>query len=335
MAKLSDHKPAAAAPAGDTPKPAAKQTVKKTTAAKASTTAKAKEDPKPAPVARQTLADVREPINILYYGDGGTGKTTNLAMMANQGRVVYVNAEAGLKARPLRKLGVNVANIELFPNREAGERLDYDSLEALYWRMLAELDDNPEAYAGCVWDSVTEIHKALLDGVVEGAVAKADRMGKERDPFFIDIADYGVMTEQMRRLLRKFRDLPCHFGASALARRMQDDDGAVTYGPAVTPALATDLHGYMDIVCYTEVVEVAGEEEFRGKFAPVGKVRGKDRFSALPKKGLVDPTFERIRAYVEEELGLEEDPVMAAARERRKGAEAEKVAEEVAGGEAA
>lgn len=259
------------------------------------------------------LEDTPEPINILYYGDGGTGKSTNIATAANQGKTWICNAESGIKARPLKAMGVSTENIEVFPG--PGEEITFDSLEKEWLRIREELNTDPGAYAATGWDSITEIYKTLLDSVVAKAVVRADRAGKERDPFFVDRADYGVMTEQVRSLVRKFRDLPCHFALTALSRREQDDDGAVIYQPAVTPALQNDLVGWVDIVCVTSVALVDGVEEYRGLFRPHSKFRGKDRLKALPK-WLVDPTFERVQAYVDGELTVDTDPVMQEAKER-------------------
>lgn len=259
------------------------------------------------------LEDTPEPINILYYGDGGTGKSTNIATAANEGKIWICNAESGIKARPLKAMGVSTENIEVFPG--PGEEITFDSLEKEWLRIREELNNDPGAYAATGWDSITEIYKTLLDSVVAKAVVRADRAGKERDPFFVDRADYGVMTEQVRSLVRKFRDLPCHFALTALSRREQDDDGAVIYQPAVTPALQNDLVGWVDIVCVTSVALVDGVEEYRGLFRPHSKFRGKDRLKALPK-WLVDPTFERVQAYVDGELTVDTDPVMQEAKER-------------------
>lgn len=259
------------------------------------------------------LVDVREPINILYYGEGGTGKTTSLATMANMGPVLLVNAESGVKRQPLVARGVNIENIELYP--EPGAPITFEGLQSEWVRIAAALEEDPDAYAGVVWDSITEIYKRLLDSIVDRAVQKAERQGRERDPFFIDRSDYGVMTEQVRSLVRKYRDLPCHFGVSALSRRDQDDDGSVAYQPAITPALQNDLVGWVDQVVYTSVVGGEDEDEFRGLFRPLGKFRGKDRFGTMPKI-LIDPTFERVHDYVRGDLTVDSDPVMVQARER-------------------
>lgn len=263
---------------------------------------------------RTTLADLDETVNILYYGDGGTGKTTDLASMANLGKVVMVNAESGIKAKPLRKLGIKTENIEVVPG--PGEALTFNLLEDLFWELTAELAANPGSLVGVCWDSITEIYKVLLKNVVDHRVEKANRTGKgSSDPFFTDRQDWGIMIEQIRVLVRRYRDLPVHFGASALERRDVDDDGKVIYRPSLTPALQTDVYGYMDMVCHTEVRELDPTDLFIGTFRPVGKFRAKDRFSAAPHR-LVEPTFQRVLGYVMEDLEEGTDPVMEDARKR-------------------
>lgn len=264
------------------------------------------------------LEDVTEHLNILYYGEGGSGKTTNLAFMANEGRVLFVNSEAGLKRKPLARLGVNVANIQVYPDPDDPEAdISFEALEELFWQIKGDLHDDPKSWAGTAWDSGTEIHKKLLDSIVADQVKKAEQMGKDRDRFFIDRADWGQMTEQVRFLLRRYRDLPCHFGVSALERRDQDHDGIVRFGPALTPALQSDIVGYMDVVCHATVEQVGDEDEYRGLFRKSGKFSAKDRFGALPRR-LVDPNFERVLAYINDDLDEDSDPVMSEALKRRR-----------------
>lgn len=320
MAKLSEAKKAAPAapPTSDSTGegdeesfvPAAARRTKKAPAKK-------KAEPKPRPALDDQLVDltdVTDTLSILYVGPQGSGKTTDLATMANLGPVIFINSESGLKRKALQRMGVKVENIRMFPR--PGQELTFDSLEDLFWSLASRLQDDPGFVVGTCWDSVTDIHKKLLDHVVARAYGKAVEQEKDRERFFIDRADYGVMTEQVRLLIKRFRDLPCHFGISALERREVDDDGKVVYQPAVTPALQNDLVGWVDVVAYTSVHEVDGDEEYRGLFRPIGKYRGKDRYHALPRR-LVDPTFERVLGYVNGDIELEDDPVMAAARERR------------------
>ncbi|HKN42908.1 MAG TPA: hypothetical protein VJW23_03215, partial [Propionibacteriaceae bacterium] len=81
------------------------------------------------PRTRQTLADTEETLKILWYGEQGTGKTLDMATLARRGPVIFVNAEGGLKKRPLRVFEVPAENIELRP------ATSYQQLEALYWEV--------------------------------------------------------------------------------------------------------------------------------------------------------------------------------------------------------
>lgn len=256
------------------------------------------------------LTDVVDPQNVLYYGDGGTGKTSHMAAMAKLGPVLFVNAEGGMKRRPLERLGIPVENIQVWP--PPGQPITYDGLSELHAQLLRDLEEDPTSWAGVGWDSLTEIHKMLLESASQKAYRRAVRDGKDRadfGEFFIAVEDYGVMTEQVRRLFRRFRDLPCHFTVSCLQRRDKDDDGKVKYGPSVTPALATDVFGWMDLVVYTDVRETPAGEDYRGQFHPVGKFRAKDRYGVFPTR-LPTPSFDRIVDYVEGDLDVENDPVV-------------------------
>lgn len=271
----------------------------------------------PAPQAFESLEEQATIVNGMWCGDYKTGKTTALATMANLGPIVFINAESGIKKQPLIKHGVNVANVLLWPNRATGEPITFDTLEGLYWKMAADIAGaaergDPPPYAGVVWDSITDITDTLLKNITEAQAGRAMKSGEIRDRFFTDRADYGTMGDQVKLLLKRFRDLPIHFGCSALLRRDVDDDGRVIYRPAVIPSLANAIGGYVDVICVTDVYDVGdgGDDVYRGLFRPAGKFRGGDRFGVLPKR-LPDPTFERVLAYVGGQLDVDSDPRLA------------------------
>ena len=258
------------------------------------------------------LSDEREFANVLYYGDGGTGKTTDLASLARLGRVLYVDAEAGLKSKPLKRLGIPIDNIERLPlNTDA-----FEVMEQAFLSMKDDLDTDPNSWVGMVIDSMTEAYHALLDGLVSSRVTKAERLirtGRNvseimANRFFVDRDDYGTMSEQVRFLLRRFRDLPCHFGTAFLERRDQDErTREVKIGPSITPGLQADVIGWHDVVCRTSFDQDLGDEGlYVGVFRPEGVRQGKDRFGVLPRR-LIDPTFDRIVAYINEELTEADD----------------------------
>lgn len=259
----------------------------------------------------KALTDLIEPLNILWYGDAGTGKTTDLANMANVGVVedgppsplIAMNAESGFKARALARRDIAVGNIEVYDGDYT-----YEGLLKEWKRLKGLLGKDPNAIVGVGWDSITEIYKAVLEDVVGVQQAKDVLKGKEHDN--TQLQDYGIMTDQIRSLVRKYRDLDCHFGCTALAKREVDqEDGKTAYLPDVTKGLVSNLYGWFDIVCYTWVDEAG---QYWGRFNPAGKYRAKDRMNIMPSV-LADPTFERILDYVEEEMTVEDDQIQQAA----------------------
>lgn len=249
------------------------------------------------------LEDTADFVNVLWHGREGCGKSTDLAWMANYGRTVIINAEGGLKVKPLRSHGISTENILTFPR--PGEKITFDKLQQLYNMLHADLAKDPESWAGVGMDSITEIAITILDEVSDARIDAIRRRGDDVDQWWTDRDDYNGMTKRLRHLLRRFRDLPCHFGVTALERRQEDEDtGQVVYGPAVSPALATDLLGYMDIVLACKAADDRGP--FRGATSGTNRYRVKDRYRTLPET-LANPTFTRILDYLDEVLTVEND----------------------------
>lgn len=285
----------------------------------------------------QPLADADDYLNVLYYGREGSGKTTNMAAVANVApegsRVLVINAESGLKNRALQKRGIDTSKIVFWPNRQLGQEITYASLEALHEKLLGDLQDDPNSWYAVGLDSITDTHQGLREQATEKRIDKqlAKAGSGDVDEDFVDRDDFGVMTNQMRKLIRRFRDLPCHVIFTALERV---DDTTKMIGPAVTPALGTDLMGYVDYILYCKATQHApGEDaddtvaEFRALTRAGAVTRAKDRLDATPR-AFANPTFDRLLAYDRGELDEATDPVQAAYRERRAQEEAIKAAKE-------
>lgn len=258
------------------------------------------------------LDDTLDYVNVLFYGNEGTGKTTNGARLANtssllppgKGKILVINAEGGLKKKALLKRGVDTDRIVVWPR--PGNRVSYVGLDEVFRRVKADLVKDPDSWCGVMFDSATDIHIELLDKVQANRVKKLIDKGTEADPDFVDRSDYGSMGKQFRDILRKFRDLPCHFIVTALIRRDVDKDtGKPSYGPAVTPALQADLLGYVDLVIMCKAEDEDGP--FRGLTRANSRYRAKDRFDVTPKI-MVDPYMDRIFGYLTDDLDPETDP---------------------------
>lgn len=257
----------------------------------------------------KALEDVDEPISLLYYGDGGSGKTTNLFHAALLGPIWAANAETGIKARAVKQWGIPLDRFELFPGDD--ESITFESMEEEWLRIRDRLHDDPGAYFATGWDSGTEVQAIMKDHEMADRVKKVRRQGRDADRFVMDQDNWRTVNEECRQLIRKFRyELPCHFIMTALERTDKDKgSGAVTVQPAVTPGLQNDLIGWMDVVCHTRTIMLDDEEIYMGLFRNSGVYRGKDRYKLLPRQ-LVNPTFDRILAYYQGKLTLETDDEM-------------------------
>lgn len=269
--------------------------------------------PKRVPLAkRSSLREGTQFVKAGYYGDIGTAKTSHLAALARLGKVVYIDSEAGLEKKPLADLGIPVENI--IPHTD----ISYAALDDLQWELRESLLANPDEFIGVHFDSMTEIVSKLVeqtnDGEIERQIRKRQRRGEDTEDlskFRIDLSSWGVVTEQVRRLIRHYRDLPLHMGWSALERRDVDQNsGAVTWGPRVNPGLQGDLMAYVPLVLHTWVdgVDEDDNDMFVAHTRKTGQWPAKDRFHVTPRR-LAVPSFDRLVAYVRGELTVETDPI--------------------------
>jgi hypothetical protein len=287
----------------------------------------------------RSLEDEDDTINVLYWGREGTGKTTNACLVTNlEGvkKVLVISAEGGLKKIALKKRGVDTNKLVIWPPQ--GESVTFEGLVRVHQRVLSDLIEVPDSWGAVVIDSGTEIVDAVREQATMLRQNSLTRQNKDFDPNFVDRSDYGVMTDQLRRIFRRFRNLPCHVIMTALER--YDDDNDVL-GPAFTPELGKSVLGYNDLVLYCRAdLEAAGEAtedddrgaEFRALTRPTSKYRAKDRFDILPRV-LANPDFVRLAMYVEGDLTEDEDELQQGylgrqkqRDEERKQAEAERKA---------
>ena len=237
-------------------------------------------------------------LKVLYYGRQGTGKTTAaaLATRAEEGKVLVVDAEGGLDVRALANRGVDTSNVVVWP--PTGVRITSEGLNELHQALADELEEDESTWSAVVFDSMTEIHQLLRENATQ---ARVDKSRVVIDPDIVDWDDYNKMTSQLRKLIRRFRDLPCDIIFTAL-EKVGDDE----IRPAITPALGTDLMGYVDLVIRTAMVQ--GQQV--GRFQPTEYINAKDRTSLFPAL-MADPSFDRIAAVCNDTLNLDEDEAQA------------------------
>lgn len=268
-----------------------------------------------------SLADENEYVRVCLYGEWGSGKTTSAAHAALLGPVRHVDSELRLKAGPLRRLGVPVDRIEPFRDisfaaLKADIELTREDLHDFDARSDPEGNelDPANRWVAYTHDSVTEITKTLLDDVIARNVGEARRRAQKRgeevkiNPFQVDVDYYGEVVQEYRTLMREMRNLDCHLVFTAQERRDTDkDDGSVRVGPGTLPAIQAEIMGYCDVVIRT----YRSGRYHLGLTEPGTKYMAKDSFGVLPPI-MVNPTVDRIVAYMREELTIDTDPIQQA-----------------------
>jgi len=259
-----------------------------------------------------SLDEAAEYLNVLYYGEPGCGKTTAAAGLARLGTVYLVDVESGAKPSALRKRGIPTSHIRPVPVET------YKDLDDFYWYLKQEIEDTePGTVAGVVFDSISEIHDQLIRGQVDKrhdkAVRKASnpRTGElltevEDNEFLVELGDRGIVTEQLRIIARRFRDLKCHTVFVALAKREVESEGQV-YLPQLPPKFGGNLRGFVDQVCF--LVKADGAEDdsgYLGVFRDTGRYKGKDRLDATPPV-MANPSMDRLISLTFGDLDLSRD----------------------------
>lgn len=286
-------------------------------------------EPTPLRPRRPTLADIQHFYRGMYYSDPGGGKTTAIAAAAKLGKVVYIDADGGLKAKALKRHGIPVSNIEPVTD------VSYSGLTNLHQELLLRLADGEEIFA-LAWDTTSKSQEAFLDEVMPRSLEKSQRKAMrsgadyERSEFEVYLEDRGEVVEMMKKLLRRFHGLDLHLLLGAHQRRDVDaETSKVAIGPGLSPSVAASFAGWMDFIVHCRTELFADDEslskwdgmEFMGVTRPDGRFVAKDRFGILPMR-MINPGFDRIYSYLEGEIERSKDPLQNAAIARRRSRQA-------------
>lgn len=236
-------------------------------------------------LAIKSVVEEAEFFNTMIYGESGTGKTT-LA-----GSAIEVP-----EMRPVIFLDIEGGTISLRDKYPEVEKVRIDSWDDLVDVYTELKNSSVNRYKTVVLDSVSELEEFGMEEIMGRAVKKAQAEGEERDPDLPQIGEHGKSSQRMRKVIRRFRDLPMNTIFTALERVDVDKKGRRTIKPRLSPKLASQVSGFLDVVLYMYKKEI--EEEIRRVVLSdaTDEVIAKDRTNRIPQT-ITDPTMSVIYGY--------------------------------------
>lgn len=232
-----------------------------------------------------TKVQERSPfLNILLYGESGTGKT-----------ILMGSADAVPEMRP-----VLIVDIEGGTESLRSYYPDVDTVRVTTWREMQavyeELRRGNTKYQTVGLDSLTEIQKFNMYQIMKDLIdKKGDASNVDMD--VPSMREWGKNLEQIRKFVRAFRDLPMHTVFTALVRQDKNSmTGAVNNKPSLSGKMADEVAAFLDIVAYYYVKEIPVEGKSESEVHRMLLTRrtptfvAKDRSDKLPQV-VADPTM--------------------------------------------
>jgi hypothetical protein len=220
---------------------------------------------------------------MILYGDSGTGKTRLAATAENvpaMSPVLFLDIEGGVSSIKHLHPTISVIRITAF-----------DQMQKVY----DALYDGKHPYKTVVVDSLTEVQKVGMYGIMEKAVIK----DTQRDPDLPGIGEWGKNTEQMRKFVRAFRDIP-NVNTIFTALRMDDRNprsGVTTTLPSLSGKLAKEVSALVDEVLYYYIKNIEGKYQRLLLTTKTEEIVAKDRSDNLPVV-VVEPTMQDLYNYI-------------------------------------
>lgn len=186
-------------------------------------------------------------VNVLLYGNSGTGKTTFGSRCGKRPFIVLSEQQAVL---PIREANpdATILVVETWPD-----------LQELYREVNAQVTAGKFPYDVIVLDSLTEMQRKLKDEIVEKGL-KATAAGGKVEPTVqsdgtLSMKGWGVLIDKTFNMVREFRDLPVDFVCVALADEAVEDEKRY-FRPLVNgKALPGNLAGLFNVVLYSFVTK--------------------------------------------------------------------------------
>ena len=230
-------------------------------------------------------------INLLVYGDPGVGKTVlagSATEIPEMDPVIFVDVEGGTFSIRNR-----------FPTAKVVRVASWHDMQKVY----NELFNMNHGFKTVVLDSLTEIQKFSMSNIMKAVVLK----DSDRDPDIPAMRDWGKNIEQIKKLVRGFRDLPLNTVFTALAKVDKDARTNIAKtSPYLSGKLSSEVSGMVDIVLYMYRKNVQGDIHRLLLSQATDQQIAKDRSDNLPEV-IIDPDMKRIYDYVFGRIKKEEE----------------------------
>lgn len=259
-------------------------------------------------------------LNMLIYGEYGSGKTTLAASAADvdeMANVLMLDIESGAMAiedntRIKHKERIDRIAIKSFEQmaaahkflkahcryRDSTDPVSIDKLKQLEAKFTGKAIDDikePRKYFTVLVDSLSELDQLTLYELL-GFKSDMD-LDKALNDGDMDVADWGIFrknNQMLQLIIRYFRDLDINVIFICHASYTQDELKRMYYAPGLTGKLSAQAQGFVDIVGYLRVGQIAeGQKEAPRRLCvqPTGKFAAKNRKAAYKESFFDNPTM--------------------------------------------
>lgn len=270
----------------------------------------------------ESLDEVTTYLNLLVYGKYGSGKTTLVASACDvdeMADVLLIDVESGQMAirkndRIKRTDRIDVVRVSSFKQvaqvhkyllahtrlRDRGDIEGLRNLEAQYKGVSPDTIKEPKQYRSAIIDSLSELNTLCIYELL-GLSTNMDLENalKDGDMEVPEWAEYKKNNQVMQLILRAFRDLPMNTLYTCHAGYVQDEMKRFHYSLGLTGKLASQAQGFMDIVGYLVVGQLAeGQKDSQAprqlRVQPTGKFDAKNRRASFKAAHFDNPLMSTI-----------------------------------------
>lgn len=176
-------------------------------------------------------------LNMLFYGESGVGKTT-LAGSADavpaMHPVIVIDIEGGSESLK-----------HSYPNVEVLRIKTWQQMQDVYNELYDQAKRGQRDFNTVSLDSLNEIQKFSMESIMQKLLVEHP----ERDIDVPSMREWGKNLEQMRRLVRGFRDLEMHTIFTCLAESQRDEmTGLMHTYPLLTGKFKQEVAALLDVV---------------------------------------------------------------------------------------